>query len=95
MYKIVDSQLDFKSLIKVCVVANFGFTLILAIFVLISVTLSGSSNLKLFASICLLPFSGLLQGLFVGVFSYPFYSWWCKKQKGHRISGIFIEPSDV
>lgn len=42
-----------------------------------------------------IPISAMLYGVIAAIVSYPFYKYFCKRVKGHRIKGVFIEEHDV
>ncbi|WP_143165534.1 hypothetical protein [Ferrimonas marina] len=93
MNKEFRSELDIKSLMKVLGVCGFGTGVILMIISLFAGMFFQpyESGADVFLGSVILPLTGGFYGLLNALFGYPFYKWWCNRNRGQKISGIFVE----
>jgi hypothetical protein len=89
-HRTFDTQFSFASFVKLSVVLNLCLTAVLAVFYIAVAVMKGDLG-SIPALLFLLPIGGAVSGLLSGAFAYLPYTWWCKRNKGVRITGIFVE----
>ncbi|MEA3411495.1 MAG: hypothetical protein U9R74_08135 [Pseudomonadota bacterium] len=96
-FKYCAVQLNLLSLIKVTTVIGFcgGLSWALVVFVLDVANIIEATRFKNYwVNFIVFSIFGAFFGAASSVLGYPLYSWFCKKNHGQKLSGIFHDPHD-
>jgi membrane associated rhomboid family serine protease len=90
-------QLDLMSLVRVMGVVGFGVGTVVGAASLVWGLMAGAAPLQAIFAAVLSPFTnGAIMAVF-GLVGYPFYNWFCTRNRGLVLSGRFLEltPKDI
>lgn len=89
-------QLNLVSLVKLMALVGFGIGVIAGIATILWALVGGPFAItQAIVSACIYPFSNaLILGLFALV-GYPFYNWFCSRNRGQVLSGKFLAESSM
>ncbi len=84
-------ELSFQSFLKISLFFSLGTTLVIAFvmyfFIATAISTSGHEIQMFIWSIMLYAFSGFVCSFAGAVLIYPFYKYWCSKNRGQAING--------
>ncbi|MFM2480224.1 hypothetical protein [Celerinatantimonas sp. YJH-8] len=85
-------QLNLMSLVKLLALVGFGIGVVIGVFTLVWAILGGPIAIsQAIVSAIISPFSNaVIMGAF-GLLGYPFYNWFCSRNRGLVLAGKFLE----
>ncbi len=84
-------QLDLFGLMKLLALVGFGVGVIAGFALLIFTVMQGGSIFQALLPMIISPFSNALVTALFGLVSYPFYNWYCKRNRGQVLTGRFLK----
>ena len=90
MLQIYRAQLNFISVMKLFATLGFGSGLLMSLFVIGSLFF-GETLANVLLGVLIFPLIGAFQAMVFGILGYPFYQWYCERQRGQQMEGRFAE----
>ncbi|WP_026958638.1 MULTISPECIES: hypothetical protein [Aliagarivorans] len=87
-------QLDLMSLMKLLFLVGFGVGFLLGLLMALYTLSQGADFFGVLITVIISPFSnGAITAVF-GLIGYPFYNWYCMRNRGQLLSGRFQKEQD-
>ncbi|CAG9000494.1 MAG: hypothetical protein CENE_02489 [Candidatus Celerinatantimonas neptuna] len=88
-------QLNLISLVRLMALIGFGIGVIVGVATIIWALLGGSIGMaQAVLSAVISPFSNAVIMALFGVVGYPFYNWFCIRNRGQVLQGKFLEEKN-
>ncbi|WP_432452475.1 MULTISPECIES: hypothetical protein [unclassified Agarivorans] len=84
-------QLDLFGLMKLMALVGFGVGIIAGLALVIYTLSQGGNVIQVLLPMIISPFSNALVTAIFGLVSYPFYNWYCKRNRGQILTGRFLK----
>ncbi|MEE1674439.1 hypothetical protein SNR37_003878 [Agarivorans aestuarii] len=88
-------QLDLFGLMKLLALVGFGVGVIAGLALLIYTVMNGGNIIQAVLPMIISPFSNALVTALFGLVSYPFYNWYCNRNRGQILTGRFLKEQEA
>jgi hypothetical protein len=80
---------------KLLALVGFGVGVIAGLALLIYTVMNGGSIIQAVLPMIISPFSNALVTALFGLVSYPFYNWYCNRNRGQILTGRFLKEQEA